>query len=132
MTKQLLMITILALQSIAAQALTLNDVVIAEDNSDGEAATQFPCRKYMSAIFCDNRLILESKCSETLQIKDNTIACRIATGELVQFAKIQSESRFADDTAPGIFGYKVSFTSRASLLELKTPNGNIEHQLIVK
>lgn len=116
----------------AAQAMKLEDVILAEDVSDGEIEHSFPCSQYLGAVFCTRQLVLEKHCSDTLEIKADGLSCFGSGGKMVKFATVNMKSRNQDRTQHEIFYYTLNFAGNAQLVEFSTPNGNKEYQILVK
>lgn len=116
-----------------AYPFLLSEVVVAEDRYDGNISRSFPCIASMGVIFCDPTLVaLEKTCRETLVIKETTLSCKSLSGDFVEFGQIIPETEFSDYTQEALFGHSVKYSSRVSAVNITTPNGNKELQIIVK
>jgi hypothetical protein len=115
-----------------AQAIKLEEIVLAEDYSEPEITHSFPCSQYSGVIFCTRQLVLEKNCNDTLEIKPTGLSCFGSSGKMVKFATVNIKSRAEDRTQSGVFYYNLEFSANVELAEFVTPNGNKEYQLLVK
>lgn len=117
----------------ASHALELRDIVLGEDVSESPTIHSFPCSQYIDVVSCGaGFLALEKNCKETLKIDKQALSCRSLSGDTVVFAQVLTNTRFADETFGGSYGYKLNFSPRVSLVSFTTPNGNTEYQIVVK
>lgn len=117
----------LVLSASVSHALTLKDVVVGLDYSDGpEAQLSYPCTSYQDIVSCNDLVTLNYLCRITLDVSlERGLTCTVAKGERVQFGVIKNDSLHADWTLPGTGHMKVEYDmERVKLVEEKTANGS--------
>lgn len=124
----------LILTAFRANALNLNDIVLGVDMTDFELTTIFPCSSYQNIMFCNDQIVLEKTCAQTLEVSrtNGTLSCKSLSGKIEIFARVDNSTFFADPTNGGTGGYHLNYSKNVSLKEFTTPNAKTEWQIIVK
>jgi hypothetical protein len=112
--------------------ITLERIVVAVDETESRPYYAFPCTEFVGVVSCGRRdLILDPRCEATLKIDGTVISCEAADGLRVEIGRFDENSRYADNTSPGTYSYRVNYADRVKLQKFTTPNGNSEYQLKV-